>query len=125
MVILAAIIFAALCALVVAFQFALILGAPWGYLTQGGSIPGALPPARRVAAAASICLMTALAAAILGRGGFDLGLPGWSAWAAFGISLLSLALNMATPSRAERRLWAPVAALLAITSGIVVLAPVA
>ena len=45
---------------VVAFQVALIAGAPWGRLTQGGLYEGALPTWGRAAAGVSIFILIAL-----------------------------------------------------------------
>lgn len=112
----AAQIFAAFCLGVLVFQLCLIGGAPWGHLTQGGSHPGKLPASRRVAAAASACLMLAMAAAILSAAGGWPHWPRWTGWGTLGLMVLSAGMNLATPSRAERLLWGPVTlAMLGLT----------
>ena len=92
---LAAVIYLALTAVVVAFQLALAAGAPWGELTMGGAYPGRLPPQMRGVAVASAALL--------------MGMAGVVAYAALGV-----ALNAATPSARERVLWLPVVIALAV-----------
>jgi hypothetical protein len=108
---------------VVAFQFALVGGAPWGHLTQGGRHAGALPPSQRAIAAVSTLLLLA-AAGVVGSGA---GLWGarWHAGAAKGTWVvvcylaLGVVLNTITPSAAERALWLPVTIALLATAVIV------
>lgn len=125
MVTVAAYTFAALILVVSAFQLALAAGAPWGHLAMGGKFPGRFPPTLRVAALVQLALLVAFAAIVLIRSG--LLLPEWQAtsrvliWIVVGFSALSLAMNLATPSRWERILWAPVAAGMTATSTIVAL----
>lgn len=123
MVTLAAYLFALLAAVLALFQLALAAGAPWGHLTQGGSHPGRLPPSNRAMAAASVVLSAAFAGVVLARAGALA--PGWQeasrpwAWCVVGLSALSLLANAASRSRAERRLWVPVALLMLATSVVV------
>ena len=114
--VLAARIAAALIGLVVVFQFAIVLGAPWGEYTQGGSTSGTLPVAGRVLAAGSLVLLIVMAFALLARVGDG---PMKSApsrlvtvlsWFTVGYFGLAIALNLASQSSGERLLWAPVAA---------------
>lgn len=112
MVTLAAWTFVVLAALVVAFQVALVAGAPWGRLTMGGRFPGRLPRGMRSVAAFSALLLVAFAVMVAGRAG--LALPGtslvapWSVWIVVGYAVLGVVANAATPSRGERALWLPV-----------------
>lgn len=126
MIVAAAWSFAALAALVVAFQLALVAGAPWGRFTQGGVHPGRLPASARGAAAASAVVLTGLALLILARSGLlgDAWLAAsmpW-AWAAAIVSVLTTLANAASRSRAERALFLPVALGLTAASLIVLLA---
>lgn len=113
-------LFAALTALVIVFQCALAAGAPWGHLAMGGKFPGRLPVPMRLACLLQIAVLWLLAAVVWCRAG--LGWPQWqplahnAIWGVVGFSVLSVALNLATPSKAERRLWAPVAIGLALAS---------
>lgn len=93
---------------VIGFQVALILGAPWGRLTQGGQGEGPLPRSGRLVAAASIAILAAMALAVLSADGRWPGWPSWAGWGAVAVNGLSMVLNWITPSPAERRLWGPV-----------------
>lgn len=113
----AATIYILLTALVVAFQLALVAGAPWGELTMGGAYPGRLPPAMRGAALASALLLATMAGVVAARAG--LALPRWRSaarrliWGVVAYGLVGVALNAATPSARERAVWLPVAFALA------------
>jgi hypothetical protein len=110
-------------ACVVVFQLALALGAPWGRFAMGGAFPGRFPTGMRVAAAAQGLLLLASAGVVLARAG--VALPQWAAasswliWAVVAFSAVSTLLNLITPSPAERRLWAPVAIVMLVSSLIV------
>ena len=119
----AAAVFVALTAVVVGFQVALILGAPWGHLTMGGQISGALPIRLRVLVAIQALLLMGLAAIVLASAGVALvelrRISRRLVWVPVAISGLSLALNLATPSEWERLLWSPVALLMLVSSSVV------
>lgn len=114
----ATIVYCALSAVVILFQLALALGAPWGALAMGGAFPGALPPSMRAAAILQALVLGGLACAVLARSG--VGFPSWNprrlAWGAVGVSAASTVLNLITPSAMERAIWAPVAILLLLSS---------
>ncbi|WP_238928717.1 hypothetical protein [Alexandriicola marinus] len=97
---------------VIGFQVALIFGAPWGRLTQGGQVDGPLPLSGRIVAALSIVILAATALAILSADGSWPNWPRWTAWPALGVMVVSTVLNWITPSAAERKLWAPVMTVL-------------
>ncbi|MCB1334051.1 MAG: hypothetical protein KDK26_10455 [Roseivivax sp.] len=119
----AAHLFATLCLGLVFFQVALVAGAPWGAYTQGGGTPGRLPPKGRLIAAASIPVLLAIAAAILSAAGFAGGFwPRWTGWAATAAIAGSAGLNAISQSEPERRLWAPVATIMAALAGYVMIA---
>lgn len=99
---------------VVGFQIALILGAPWGHLTQGGQIQGALPPAGRAFAALSIGLQIAMALAVLSQTGHWPMWPRWTGFATVALQALVFVLNVITRSAPERRLWAPITGLMLV-----------
>ena len=54
-----AVVFALVTGMVVAFQVALALGAPWGAYAMGGAFPGRMPPPLRVAALIQAALLAA------------------------------------------------------------------
>jgi hypothetical protein len=101
---------------VICFQMALIFGAPWGRITQGGTHDGALPKQGRIIAAISIILLVAMICSIISMGGHWPHWPRWTGWLTVTINLIMCVLNWITPSVAERKIWGP------ITSVIVVLA---
>jgi len=93
---------------VVAFQVALIAGAPWGHLTQGGRHQGRLPLRNRLAAGVSIAVLLCMGVAIASTAGLALFLSAWVGWVTVGVQALSTLANWATPSAPERRLWGPI-----------------
>lgn len=114
-------LYVAACAAVIAFQFALVFGAPWGHLTQGGRTKGTLPPSGRVAAGMSVLLLAAMALAILSAAEQWPEWPAWTGWATLGVQSLAVAANWATPSAAERRIWGPVTTGMLLLAVIVVI----
>lgn len=116
----AAVVAAGLYAVVAAFQLAVVAGAPWGALTQGGNVDGALPAAGRVLAAGSAVVVTVFALVLLARVGLGpLRRRRWTdvvAWVAAAYAVVAVVLNAASPSAAERALWLPVALLLAVST---------
>lgn len=119
----AALLYAIVSLGVVAFQIALAAGAPWGAYAMGGAFPGQFPPALRIGAIIQAALLTGMAAVVLARAGILL--PGWSRvsrwliWVVVAFSVLSLILNLITPSAGERAIWAPTAFLLLASSAVV------
>lgn len=98
---------------VAVFQVALVLGAPWGALTQGGMNEGPLPAPARVFAATSCALLVVMALSILARAGsgplatLPRPLITFLAWATTVYAGVGVLLNLATPSAAERLVFAP------------------
>lgn len=119
----AALLYTTVSTLAIAFQLALAAGAPWGEYAMGGAVKGRFPPALRIAALVQAALIAGMAAVVLARAG--LALAGWSqpsrrlVWVVVAFAAVSLVLNLATPSGRERAVWAPAAALLLASSGVV------
>jgi hypothetical protein len=116
----AAIAFALVAGGAVAFQVALALGAPWGAYAMGGRFSGPFPPRMRAAALGQGVIIAGLAfvelsAAELVAPAIVDSLPSL-VWVPVAFSVLSLVLNLITPSPGERRIWVPVAVALALTS---------
>ena len=117
---LAALAYAVVSLVVIAFQIALAAGMPWGAYAMGGAFPGQFPPELRVAAVIQAVILALLAMVVLARAG--VALPSWSRtsrwliWVVVGFSALSLLLNLITPSAGERAIWAPVAFIMLISS---------
>jgi hypothetical protein len=121
----AALVFALVALGVIAFQFALALGAPWGRYAMGGAVPGRFPPRLRVAAVVQAILIALLAVAVLSAAGLvvpDLAVAfPWLVWVAVAVSALAVVLNAISRSAGERRIWVPVASVLLVSSLLVAL----
>lgn len=122
----AAIVYAGLTCGIVAFQLALAAGVPWGAFAMGGAYPGVFPPALRLAAVLQGALLAVFALMVLARAGVTL--SAWArvsriaVWVVAALSLVSLVLNLATPSAWERAIWAPVAGVMLASSLVVAIA---
>jgi hypothetical protein len=116
---LAARVFAALTAVVIAFQLALAAGAPWGRYAMGGAFPGTFPPAMRIAAVVQAGVLALLALVVLSRAGLVLpkwrATSRWLAWVIVALLAVGVVLNLITASPVERLVWAPVAIVLFLT----------
>ena len=123
----AAILFAAVTAGVVVFQFALAAGAPWGAYAMGGAFPGRFPPPMRVAAAVQGVVLGVVALIVLASAGvLDIALVAslpWLIWVVVALTAVAVVLNAISRSSGERRLWVPVSLVLLGTSLLVALAP--
>ena len=121
----AAWLFSALIALAVFFQLALALGAPWGEWAMGGRFPGRFPPRMRWAALIQALLLVCMALIVLTRAGVVLQdyarFARAAIWAVVLFCLAAAILNTITPSRRERRLWAPVSIALFVCAATVAL----
>lgn len=104
--------------LIATFHAALVLGAPWGALTQGGGASGSLAASGRIAAAVSCVISLVMANAILARvergllGGRSSRVATVLAWFTMVYAVIAVILNLITRSSAERALWAPVSLVL-------------
>ena len=123
----AGVVYAVLTVVVVGFQIALALGAPWGSYAMGGAHPGRFPPAFRVAAVVQAVVLLLFAGIVLARTGISLRrwarASRWLVWIVVAFAALSLVLNLITPSAGERMIWAPVALWLLVTSILVATGP--
>jgi hypothetical protein len=123
----AGIVYAVATAIVVAFQIALALGAPWGAYAMGGAFPGQFPPELRIAAFVQAGILIGFAGIMLARAGIALKgwerVARWMVWVVVAFSAVSLVLNLITPSAGERMLWAPVALVLLVCSLLVATGP--
>ena len=119
----AAIGFCVLTSVIVVFQLALAAGAPWGQVAMGGKYPGRFPRQLRIAAVVQALVLVGLGVVVLTRAGLIfpqwLSAATWLVWGVVAFSALALILNLITPSKWERILWAPVAAGMLLCSVIV------
>ena len=98
---------------VVAFQLALVAGAPWGEYTMGGQSKGRLPRSLRAGAGVSAVIMLAQAGHYLAQAGalpplLDRTASSVVNWIWFGFSIVGLIMNSISRSRKERDIWVPV-----------------
>jgi len=104
-------IYAALTGLLVAFQLGLAAGMPWGHLAMGGAFPGVYPPEMRVAAVVAALILAGLAFVVV-RAADGRNWARRAVWGVVVLMALGLAMNLISPSAAERALWSPVAAVM-------------
>lgn len=108
-------IFTGLTGGVVAFQLALVGGAPWGALTQGGRFSGVLPMGARAFALFSGALLALFIVLVRARAAPTARFRR-AVWGVVAYCALGVLANAATPSPAERALWLPVVAVMFLTS---------
>ena len=110
-------VFSVLTAAVAAFQLALVGGAPWGALTQGGRFVGALPSSARAIAAFSALLLLAFIGIVRAHAS-AVQAPRFprAIWVVVAYCALGILANAITPSVRERALWLPVVIVMFATS---------
>lgn len=116
----AAIVAAAGLAVVIAFQLALAVGAPWGRAAYGGGSPGVLPPGLRVNSAIFGLVMFPVVVLYV----LDIGrvieadwLPGsrtFVIWVLVVFFAIGTLMNGISRSRFERMLWTPMNVVLLV-----------
>ena len=99
---------------ITAFQVSLAAGAPWGRLAWGGSHEGVLPTDLRAASAGAAVVWGAVTVAVATQRPRSARAQTRLLRGVSGVSAVGAALNLASPSPAERALWAPVTAALAV-----------
>lgn len=113
----------------VAFQLALALGVPWGRAAYGGATAH-LTRKLRVSSAVASVVWALIAGVILHRGGHRVPglLPARAVpvvmWMVVALLAVGLVLNIITPSRLERMIWAPVTLVLLVATTVTELAAV-
>lgn len=112
---------AVLLAGLVGFQLALVFGAPWGRAAYGGATERPTGSMRRSSAVASV-FWALIAVVTLRRGGHGVprvvpepALP-VIMWIAVGLLAVGSVLNVITPSKLERMIWAPVTLVLLVAT---------
>ena len=109
--------FCAVLAALAMFQLLLILGLPLGRYAWGGQAP-VLPGRLRAGSAVAIAVYAVMGVVALDRSGLSSVLPSPSIavvamWVVAGYLLLSVLPNLASKSKAEKRVMVPVSLLLA------------
>lgn len=114
----AGVVFALMTLGVIAFQLALAFGAPWGAYAMGGAFPGTYPVRMRIAAVVQVFILALIVLAVLSAAGVAAApwgtTPAWVAWSIVALFAVGLVLNLITPSAGERRIWAPVVAVMLV-----------
>lgn len=109
------------------FQLALALGAPWGEYAMGGRFPGVLPPNMRVAALIQMGILVLLAVIVFVRAGLGFEqlypIARIAIWFVVAFFVLGTIVNLITPSKKERMIWAPVNIVLLVVSVFAALNP--
>ena len=122
----AAILAVALLGVIVVFQLALALGAPWGAAAWGGQNPGVLPTRLRIASAiVAVVVYPLVIAQVLAAAGLigDEWLPVDGTlimWVLAGLLALGGLMNFASRSRPERT-WGAVALTIGLCCAIIAL----
>jgi hypothetical protein len=96
---------------------------PWGEASMGGKFPGKYPPKMRIVSLINSLILIFIAVIVLVKADILLqqykSISNIAIYFVVGFSAVATILNIITPSKIERKLWAPVALLLLITSIIV------
>ena len=120
---LALILFIIFTSLVSLFQLALALGAPWGKIAMAGKFPGKLPSKIRIAAVFQMfILLFFIWIALVKSEKMNLEWKDFAdkmIWVVVSFSVIASVLNIITPSKWERIIWAPVCLIMLITSIII------
>lgn len=123
MLVAAAILYTALATVLILFQLALAVGAPWGKLTMGGFHTGTLPKKFRFAAILQALVILTTVAIVTIEAGLWLGhfkpITSIGIWFVIVLFSISLILNLITRSIWERRMGAPIALCMLICSIII------
>ncbi len=110
-------VFSGLTGVVIAFQLALVAGAPWGALTQGGRVTGQLPLTARALALFSTALLALFIYLVRTRAHSVSPVRFRRAiWVVVLYCALGIIANAATSSPAERILWLPVVTMMFLAS---------
>jgi hypothetical protein len=99
---------------VTVFQVALAAGAPWGQVAWSGSHEGTLPANLRLASAAAAVLWGTVAVAVVWELPRSTRAQRVLLRTVAAGSVVGAALNLASPSAAERAIWVPVSAAVAV-----------
>jgi hypothetical protein len=125
LVTISALIFCILILLTIIFQFALAFGASWGEYSMGGRYPGKFPTAMRILSLFQILILILIGAIVLTKADLILHerypVSETAIWFVVAFTAISIIINTITPSKKERKIWAPVTVLLFATALIVAL----
>lgn len=122
---LSTILFTFLIGIVIIFHFCLVIGLPWGAATMGGKYPGKLPLRMRITSVLSMLILSLFAIIVLTKTDFIFNeyksISNSAIWFVVVFLAIGFIMNVITPSKIERNIWAPTTAILLTTSLIVAL----
>ncbi len=113
-----ALVFTLANSLVILFQLALIGGKPWGEYAMGGKFPGEIPNRIKLVYGIQILVLILIDWIVLVKA--DLICPKYfelsqsAIWIVVGIMSISTFLNLITPSKKEKQIWAPISLIMLI-----------
>jgi hypothetical protein len=114
-----AIVFIILNTIVIAFQFGLALGMPWGAASMGGKYPGKYPTKMRFLPVFNALTLISINIIVLSKSQvisiISYPFSKILIWVVVAFYFLSTILNILTPSKIEK-IWAPVSIILFILS---------
>jgi hypothetical protein len=104
-------IYIVLTILIVLFQLALVLGAPFGEYTMGGKFPGKLSYKMRIIAFIQIVILILFASVIIVKAGLSLekyyNIGRIGIWFVVAFFILGSIVNLSSPSRKEKLVMGP------------------
>ncbi len=121
----AAVIYSVLMALVILFQLGLTIGLPWGAASMGGKYPGKYSLKMRIVSLLNMIILSFVTIIVLVKANLILtqfnSFSKVAIWFVVAFSTVATVLNIITPSKIERQIWAPVTVIQLIASIIVAL----
>ncbi len=121
----AIIIFILLSLVLIVFQLCLALGAPWGLYAMGGYFPGKYPLKMRIASLVQTVIYILFSILVLTKAGIILpelySLSKVAIWFIFVLLALGVVMNLISKSVWERRIWSPVAMVMAVSTLVIAL----
>jgi hypothetical protein len=116
-------IYSILMGIVILFQFSLAIGIPWGDASMGGKFPGKYPPKMRIVAIINMLILSCMVVIVLVHANLALSqlkaVANKGIWFVVAFSMIAVILNAITPSKIERKIWAPISLIQLITCIIV------
>ena len=110
-------VFVILTCITILFQWALASGAPWAEYSNGGRFKPTLPTHMRPVAIIQSLILLLFIIIVIGKNGWMGDQAGWEwtkvgIWVVVAFMALAMVMNTVTPSKKERKVWAPVTIVL-------------
>jgi len=121
----AAVAYAVLMTITVLFQFCLAIGLPWGAASMGGKYSGKYPLNMRIVSLFNMIILSGILIIVLAKADIVFSqmkkFSMTAIWFVVAFSAVAAVLNIITPSKIERQIWAPVTVIQLIASIVVAL----